>query len=138
MKWMKVLSHGGPSVTTKRNITEIEARSYHHIYDEPDSDHVVLVWPRTIPMCEGDRGWYDMIELNRRLPELSNVPIILLWASEDKVFPIEYADELKALLPHAEGPIIFDGASHFLQDDRGPDLANAIVEFLDGTVGREL
>lgn len=138
MKWMKVLSHGGPSLLTKRNMTEIEARGYHHIYDEPDSDHVVLVWPRTIPMQEGDRGWYDMMELNRRLPELSNVPIVLLWAPEDNVFPIEYANELKALLPHAEGPIIFDRAAHFLQDDRGPDLANAIVEFLDRTVGREI
>ena len=138
MKWMKVLSHSGPSLITKRGITEIEAKGYHHVYDEPDSDHVVLVWPRTIPIREGDRGWYDMIELNRRLPELSNVPIILLWASEDKVFPIEYANELKALLPHAEGPVIFNKASHFLQDDRGPDLANAIVEFLDRTVGNVL
>jgi hypothetical protein len=37
---------------------------------------------------------------------------------------------LKELLPHAEGPITFDRARHFLQDDRGPDLAAAIVEFL--------
>jgi haloalkane dehalogenase len=138
MKWMKVLSHGGPSLLTKRGMTETEVRCYHHVYDENDSDHVVLVWPRTIPMCEGDRGWDDMTELKRRLPELRDVPVLLLWAPEDEVFTMEYAEELKALLPHAEGPVIFSGASHFLQDDRGPDLASAVVEFLDRRVGRAL
>jgi len=88
-----------------------------------------------IPMREGDRGWADMQAIERRLPELAEVPTTLLWAPEDAVFPIEYAQRLKELLPHAEGPITFDNAAHFLQDDRGPDIARAIVEFLDRTVG---
>lgn len=136
MKRLKVLSQHGPSATTKRDMTEDEARGYHHVYDEPDSDNVVLTWPRTIPMRKGDRGWEDMVAIERRLFELSGVPTILLWAPEDNVFPIEYANRLKELLPHAEGPITFDRAAHFLQDDRGPDLARAIVQFLNRTVGR--
>ncbi len=136
MKRLKVLSQNGPSLTTRRGMTDNEARGYHHVYDEPDSDHVVLTWPRTIPMREGDRGWDDMAAIERRLPELSNVPTILLWAPEDNVFPIEYADRLKELLPHAEGPVTFDRAAHFLQDDRGPELADAIIEFVNRTVGR--
>jgi pimeloyl-ACP methyl ester carboxylesterase len=59
----------------------------------------------------------------------------LLWAPEDQVFPIEYADRLKELLPHAEGPTVFEHAAHFLQDDRGPDLVAAIVPFLDRSMG---
>jgi len=138
MKRHKVLAHAGPSLTTRRGMTETEARGYHHIYDEPDSDHVVLTWPRTIPLREGDRGWADMLAIERRLPELASIPALLLWAPEDNVFPIEYANRLKELLPHAEGPVTFDKAAHFLPDDRGPDLARAIVEFLNRTVGREL
>jgi len=138
MKRYKVLSHGGPSITTRRGMTQTEARAYHHVFDEPDSDHVVLTWPRTIPMREGDRGWDDMLAVERRLPELAGIPTLLLWAPEDNVFPIEYANRLKELLPHAEGPIAFDRAAHFLQDDRGSDLARAIVEFLNRTVGRTL
>ena len=138
MKRHKVLSHAGPSVVSRRGLSETEARAYHHIYDEPDSDHIVLTWPRTIPMREGDRGWDDMLAIERRLPELAAVPTILLWAPEDNVFPIEYANRLKELLPHAEGPVTFDKAAHFLQDDRGADIARAIVEFLNRTVGRSL
>jgi haloalkane dehalogenase len=129
-KTLKVLSHRGPAVITQRGMTEHEARGYHHVFDEPDSDHVVLTWPRTIPLREGDRGWADMQSIQDRLGELSDVPVLLLWAPGDAVFPIEYANRLKELLPHAEGPIEFDRAAHFLQDDRGPDLAGAIADFL--------
>jgi pimeloyl-ACP methyl ester carboxylesterase len=138
MKRHKVLSHGGPSVTTRRGMTAEEARAYHLVFDEPDSDHVVLTWPRTIPLRAGDRGWADMQAIERRLPELGRVPTLLLWAPEDNVFPLDYADRLKELLPHAEGPLLFEKAAHFLQDDRGPDLARATVEFLNRTVGLAL
>lgn len=131
IKRHKVLSHAGPSVTTRRGMSAEEARAYHHVFDEPDSDHVVLTWPRTIPMREGDRGWADMSAIERRLPELRDIPTLLLWAPEDNVFPIEYAERLKELLPNAEGPVLFREAAHFLQDDRGPDLARSVVEFLN-------
>lgn len=134
MKRFRVLSHAGPSAISRRTMSEAEKRAYHHVYDEPDSDHVVLTWPRTIPLREGDRGWADMRMIQRRLPELAGIPTLLLWAPEDAVFPLEYAKRLKELLPHAQGPILFDRAAHFLPDDRGPDLAAAIVAFLDRTV----
>ncbi len=130
MKRHKVLSHNGPLATSARGMTREEARGYHHVFDEADSDHVVLTWPRTIPLREGDRGWQDMRAIQSRLPELASTPVRLLWAPGDEVFPIEFGHRLKELLPHAEGPTVFDRARHFLQDDRGPDLAKAIVEFL--------
>lgn len=130
MKRKKVLSHNGPSATTARGMSKEEARGYHHVFDEPDSESVVLTWPRTIPMREGDRGWADMTALQARLPELKNTPVLLLWAPGDEVFPIDFAHRFKELLPHAEGPIEFDRARHFLQDDRGPDLVKEIVAFL--------
>jgi haloalkane dehalogenase len=135
MKRHKVLSHNGPLATSRRGITQLEARGYHHVFDERDSDHIVLTWPRTIPMREGDRGWQDMLAIQKRLPELASTPVLLLWAPEDEVFPLEFAHRLREYLPHAEGPVTFDRARHFLQDDRGPDLAAAIVEFLDRKAG---
>src|SRR5271155_4126389 len=137
MKRHKALSQHGPSAITVRGMTEEEALAYHHVFEEPDSDHVVLTWPRTIPLQEGDRGWSDMQMIQCRLPELADVPTLLLWAPEDTTFTIEYANRLKELLPHAEGPILFDRAGHFLQDDRGPDLAAAIIPFLKRTVETE-
>jgi len=138
MKRHKLWSHGGPALTTQRGLTESEARGYHHVFDETDSEHAVLCWPRTLPKRENDRGWLDFVNIESRLPELADTSILLLWAPGDTTFPIQFAHKLKELLPHAEGPLTFDRAAHFLQDDRGPDLARAVVEFLDRKVGASL
>ena len=135
LKRQKVLSHAGPSATSRRGMTELEARGYHHVYDERESETVTLTWPRSIPLQEGDRGWADMAWIQGQLPRLADIPIQLIWAPEDQVFPIEYAARLKELLPHAEGPKTYDHAAHFLQDDRGPEIAADIVAFLNRTVG---
>ena len=94
--------------------------------------------PRSIPLSEGDRGWADMAWIQGQLPRLAQTPIQLIWAPEDQVFPIEYAHRLKELLPHAEGPSLYDNAAHFLQDDRGPEIAADVVAFLNRTVGPAL
>jgi pimeloyl-ACP methyl ester carboxylesterase len=138
MKRHKVLSHNGPLATSRRGLSPLEARGYHHVFDEPNSDHVVLTWPRTIPMRENDRGWQDMMAIQKRLPELASTPVLLLWAPEDEVFTLDFGHRMKEYLPHAEGPVTFERARHFLQDDRGPDLAAAIVEFLNRKVGAQL
>jgi haloalkane dehalogenase len=138
LKRWKVLSHGGPSNTTQRGMTAQEARGYHHVYDERESETVTLTWPRSIPLRESDRGWEDMAWIQRQLPRLADTPVQLIWAPEDQVFPIEYANRLKELLPHAEGPKTYDRARHFLQDDRGPEIVQDIVEFLDRRVGAAL
>ncbi len=130
MKRHKVLSQHGPSAISKRGMTEAEARAYHHVFDEPDSDHAVLTWPRTIPLQEGDRGWADMAAIERRLPELAAIPTLLLYATEDSVFGKPYAGRLKELLPHADGPHPIEHADHFMQDDAGPEIAARIVTFL--------
>jgi len=135
MRRHKVLSQHGPSAISRRGMSEAEARAYHHVFDEPDSDHVVLTWPRTIPMHEGDRGYADMAAIERRLPELAEIPTLLLWGRQDSVFGEPYADRLKALLPNAEGPFPIDGADHFMQDDQGPQIAGRIVEFLNRRLG---
>ncbi|HXQ11647.1 MAG TPA: alpha/beta fold hydrolase [Caulobacteraceae bacterium] len=135
LKRRKTLSHGGPSRTTRRGMSAGEIAGYHHVYDEPDSETVTLTWPRTIPMRPGDRGWADMSMIQSRLGELASTPIQILWAPEDQVFPIEYASRMKEQLPHAEGPKTYDKAAHFLQDDRGPEIAADVVAFLDRVVG---
>jgi haloalkane dehalogenase len=135
MKRLKILSHAGPSATSKRGMGAEEARGYHHVYDERESETATLTWPRSIPLKEGDRGWADMAWIQGELPRLAGTPIQLVWAPEDQVFPIEYANRLKELLPHAEGPKTYDRAAHFLQDDRGPEIAADVVAFLDRTVG---
>lgn len=135
LKRFKMLSHRALPAVSARGLSSEEVRGYQHVYDERDSETVTLTWPRTIPLHEGDRGWADMKMIENRLGELSDVPVQLMWAPEDEVFPIAYCERIKELIPHAEGPTLFDDAHHFLQDDRGADIAGELVAFLDRSVG---
>lgn len=135
LKRFKMLSGHGLTAVTARGLTSAEARAYQHVYDQRDSEGVTLTWPRTIPLVEGDRGWADMKHIQDRLPELAGIPVQLMWAPEDAVFPIAYCERIKELIPHAEGPTLFDRSHHFLQDDRGPDIVAELIAFLDRTVG---
>jgi hypothetical protein len=85
-------------------------------------------------MHEGDRGWDDMALLESRLAEIGDAPALLLWGTKDTVFGERYALRLKAKIPHAEGPFPIDNADHFMQDDKGEEIAGRIVQFLQRTM----
>jgi pimeloyl-ACP methyl ester carboxylesterase len=46
------------------------------------------------------------------------------------VLPPQYAQGFVELIPGARGPVLIEGASHFLQEDRPDEVAEAIREFL--------
>jgi len=71
-----------------------------------------------------------MRAIEARLAELRDIPMQIIWGVDDPVFNVEYRDRLMRLFPHAEGPVNFARASHFLQDDRGADIVAAIIPFL--------
>jgi pimeloyl-ACP methyl ester carboxylesterase len=135
LKRFKMLSAHALTAVTVRGMTPQESRAYSYPYDERDSDAITLAWPRTIPLTEGDRGWRDMKRIQNRLPMLVDKPVQLLWAPDDAVFPITYCKRIKELIPHAEGPILFPGAHHFMQDDCGPELAVELIAFLNRVTG---
>jgi haloalkane dehalogenase len=58
-------------------------------------------------------------------------PALVVWGAEDPVLPVQYAHAFVELIPGARGPVLIDGASHFLQEDRPDEVAAAIREFLE-------
>jgi pimeloyl-ACP methyl ester carboxylesterase len=72
-----------------------------------------------------------MKAIEDRLHEFSEAPTLIVWGTDDPVFDVSYRDRLTQLFPHAEGPVNFDCALHFLQDDRGADIVGAMLPFLD-------
>jgi pimeloyl-ACP methyl ester carboxylesterase len=63
----------------------------------------------------------------RELPKFTK-PVLLAWATEDKLFPISLADRLAATLPNATLATIDDSYT-FVPEDRPEPLARLIVDF---------
>jgi haloalkane dehalogenase len=60
-------------------------------------------------------------------------PALVLFSDSDRVFSPAQAERLAARIPGAGAAEIVPGAGHFLQEDRGEQIAERIVRFLGET-----
>ena len=57
-----------------------------------------------------------------------DVPVLLAWAGDDRLFPLDHARRLQAALPNAELRVV-DDAYTFVPEDQPEILAEMIAEF---------
>jgi haloalkane dehalogenase len=60
-------------------------------------------------------------------------PALVLFSTEDPVFPVRVGERWAERLPGAEPLELIEGAGHFLQEDQGQLVAERIVLFLRRT-----
>lgn len=94
----------------------------------------------TRPMAENPRVRQDMRRFIRgvhkrytlaaadRLPDFK-LPVLIVGAAEDKIFPARLADRLAEVLPDARKVTVADSYT-FVPEDQPAELARLIVEFL--------
>ena len=58
-------------------------------------------------------------------------PALVLFSDSDPIFSPAHAERLAALIPGAGPAEIVAGAGHFLQEDKGEEIAERIVRFLN-------
>lgn len=56
-------------------------------------------------------------------------PALMLWADSDPVLPLASGEQFAAAIGR-EPPQVIEGASHFLQEDRGPEIGALIAQWL--------
>jgi haloalkane dehalogenase len=60
-------------------------------------------------------------------------PALVLFSDSDPIFSPAAAERLAARIPGAGPAEIVEGAGHFLQEDKGEEIAARIVRFLAET-----
>ena len=60
-------------------------------------------------------------------------PALVVWGGDDRVLPLRVAEMFVGLIPGARGPVVVAGASHFLQEDRGEEVAERVLAFVRRT-----
>jgi haloalkane dehalogenase len=64
------------------------------------------------------------------------VPALVAWGDQDPVFTPALGQAMAGALPGAGGHVwVVEGAGHMLQEDRGEEIAQRIVEWVDSTDG---
>jgi pimeloyl-ACP methyl ester carboxylesterase len=63
------------------------------------------------------------------LTQRDDLPVLLVWSTEDTVFPVEHARRFADQLAHARLVVVRDSYS-FIPEDQPGQLAAAIAEFV--------
>jgi pimeloyl-ACP methyl ester carboxylesterase len=79
-------------------------------------------------IAQADQAYTDEIE--QLYPQL-DLPVLVVWGSEDAWIPVSRAHRLAELVPGARLQVV-EGAGHLIQLDQPAALAAALALWLDG------
>jgi haloalkane dehalogenase len=84
-------------------------------------------FPLLVPLTDDEPGVAEMIETREALASWDK-PALVAFSDTDPVFPYPRAGErFIELLPTVEDQVRIEGAAHFLQEDRGREIADAML-----------
>jgi haloalkane dehalogenase len=100
----------------------------------PDQEHKVGAWrlPLIVPLADDDPGAAEMRAVAEALGRWDR-PAQVLFGDSDAIFSVRAGARMADLIPGAGDLEVVEGAGHFLQEDKGEEVAARIVEFLGRT-----
>ena len=118
--------------TAARELTEGEMEAYRAPFPDASYQAGAAEFPMLVPRSEDDPA----VPANRaawRVLEQWSKPVLTLWCPDDQVlggYQASFVDRIPGAAgqPHQT----FSPGGHFIQDDRGEDLATAMVAWLTG------
>jgi haloalkane dehalogenase len=106
------------------------ADAYNAPFPTPESKAGVLAFPELVPTELDHPSTAKMLEVRAGL-ERWEKPTLVLFSDSDPIFSPAAAERMAARIPGAGPAEIVDGAGHFLQEDKGEEIAERIARFLE-------
>ena len=103
--------------------------AYDGCFPTPESKAGALAFPELVPAEPEHPNTEPMNRVADALRRWDK-PTVVVWGADDRVLPVAIAEAFVERIPGAYGPVVIEGASHFLQEDRPDEVAAAIRELL--------
>jgi haloalkane dehalogenase len=101
--------------------------AYDAPFPTPASKAGAQRFPLIVPLSADDPGAAEMLAVREELRRWDK-PVLVAFSDADPVFPFPAAGRMfTELIPSAGEQVRIDGASHFLQEDRGPRIVEAML-----------
>jgi haloalkane dehalogenase len=102
--------------------------AYEAPFPTPESKAGAQRFPLLVPLSAEDAGAREMAAVRDALSRWRK-PALVAFSDSDPVFPYPRSGEaFTQLLPTAGEQVKIEGAAHFLQEDRGPQIVEAMLE----------
>ena len=116
------------SVVDRASLSDAVVAAYDAPFPTFPSKAGARAFPALIPTSPGAPGAAEMRETRAGLATWSK-PALVCFSDSDPVFPPAAGQALAALIPGARFELI-KGAGHFLQEEKGPEIAQRILAFV--------
>jgi len=103
--------------------------AYNAPFPVPESKAGVLAFPELVPTEIDHPSAAKMLEVRAGLEHWER-PALVLFSDSDPIFSTAAAERMAARIPGAGPAEIIAGAGHFLQEEKGEEIADRIVRFL--------
>ena len=103
--------------------------AYNAPFPTPESKAGVLAFPELVPTELEHPSAGKMLEVRAGL-ERWEKPALVLFSDSDPVFSPEAAERMAERIPGSGPAEIISGAGHFLQEEKGEEIAERIIRFL--------
>jgi haloalkane dehalogenase len=107
--------------------------AYEAPFPTPESKAGAATFPLLVPTSEDSPGAAEMVAVMEELRSWQK-PCLVAFSDSDPVFPYPRAGERFASeIPGAGEQVKIEGAAHFLQEDRGEQIASVMLAWLAET-----
>jgi haloalkane dehalogenase len=119
-------------ITCVTELPDDVAAAYDAPFPTPESKAGVLAFPELVPTELEHPSAPKMLEVREALARWER-PALVLFSDSDPIFTPAAAERMAAHIPGAGPAEIVSGAGHFLQEEKGEEVADRIVRFLGET-----
>jgi haloalkane dehalogenase len=117
---------------TTTELSDATVAGYEAPFPTPESKAGAAAFPLMVPISDEDPGAKEMAEVSEALARWEK-PTLVTFSDSDPVFPLPAGERMAERIPGA-GPFVpIEGASHFLQEDKGEQIAAVIPSFLENS-----
>jgi haloalkane dehalogenase len=106
--------------------------AYNAPFPTPESKAGVLAFPELVPTELEHPSAAKMLEVRTALDSWEK-PALVLFSDSDPIFTPAAAERMASRIPGSGPAEIVAGAGHFLQEEKGDEIAERIVRFLADT-----
>jgi haloalkane dehalogenase len=115
---------------TTSDLDERVKAAYEAPFPTPESKAGAAQFPLLVPIEDGQPGAGEMRAVTDELSRWDK-PVLVAFSDSDPVFPYpKSGDRFAELIPGAGEQVKIEGAAHFLQEDRGEEIAAHLLELM--------
>jgi haloalkane dehalogenase len=118
------------AISAVTELSDEVVEGYNAPFPTPESKAGVLAFPELVPTELDHPSAAKMMDVRAALEQWDR-PALVLFSDSDPIFSTVAAEHMALRIPGAEPAEFVAGAGHFLQEEKGEEIADRIVRFLE-------